>query len=442
MVGVKNSEKIIRIALVIAVLLSIYFSINIWLNPSKKERSTLNDSTGKTAVVNERLDVDVFLPLRLVRIQEDGTEINTSENLITNIQNEISISSFGSLSKKIFENEDQFKQFMKMDQGFELLYEGNFSLSEYIDVYELNMNVSTIKKLESILFSCVQVDLLNKKIRFCDFENKEIYEASIEIDTENVNNLMNKVSSEYYKVSNEQTLGYQYYYLTDTLKMKKYSYILAAQPVTKFLGAFFSDVDEVQTSEDSNDLSYTSKRGRMIVDNQLKTVNFKGELDQEELTDNFFSESFTFIKKLGTGMGNLRYFDLLNNEITYRTFVEGFPVFNKDNKGEVQITITKTQKSDAVVAITTNMDTIQVPIPSEDEVILENSSDLMESLRNSGVEQEKIDSITIGYTWQNIEETAQVVDLMPEWYIRYEGYWYSKEELIEYVMNVREDNGF
>lgn len=441
MVGVKNSEKIIRIALIISVLLSIYFSINIWLNPSKKERLTLNDSTGKATVVNERLDIDAFLPLRLVRIKENNTEINTSENLITNIQNEISSSSFGSLSKKNFENEEKFKQSMEMNQGFELLYEGSFSLSEYLDVYRLDMNVSTIKKLENILFNCLQVDLLGEKIRFCDFENKEIYEATIEINTENVNNLMNKVGSEYYNVSNEQPLTYQYYYLTDKLKMKKYSYILAAQPVSKFLGAFFSDVDDVQTNEDSNDLSYTSTLGRMVVDNQLKTVNFKGELDQKKLTGNLFSESFTFIKKLGTGMGNLRYFDLFNNEVTYRTFVEGFPVFNKDNKGEVQITIDKNQKNAVLVAITTNMDTIQVPIPSEDEVILENSSDLLESLNNAGIEQDKIDSITIGYTWQNIEETAQVVDLMPEWYIRYEGNWYSKEELVEYVMNVREDNG-
>ncbi|OTN86426.1 hypothetical protein A5819_003260 [Enterococcus sp. 7E2_DIV0204] len=428
----KIAEKIVRIGLIFLVLLSLYFSFTIWVSSSKKEAPDKNDSQVATTVINERIDTDVFLPLRLVRMQNGKSEMNNSENLITNIQNEIKHSSFGKLTQTVSGDSDQFESYLSMDQGFELLYEGAFLLNEYISVYNLDLKLTDIG-VDEIYFTCIQVDLTQNKIRFLDFNRKDVYEAPITINSEKVQNLMNKVGVQYNPISEQQVVSGKHYYLSEDLKMKKYSYILASQPVTKFRNAFFSNAEDIQTNEDSQDLSYTSGSERLTADEKLGTIHFNGDIEARTAQDNIYSDSFKYIKKLGTNMGNIRYFDRTNAEISYRTFVEGFPVFSENDKGQVRITIGNDQAEKSSVVIETSVDTIQVPIPSEEEVDLKGTENLLEQLTVNGADQSKISSMVIGYTWHKIEEVTQVVDLTPEWYIRYEDKWYPERELLEYL---------
>jgi regulatory protein YycH of two-component signal transduction system YycFG len=429
-------EKIIRFGLVFLVMLSLYFSVNIWISPSKKGQTLKSDSQVDTTVVNERMDTDVFLPLSLVRMQDGKAELNNSENLITNIQNEIKKSHFDALTQVVNENAEQFEKYLSMERGFELLYEGPLLLSEYDKIYHLELTLSSELRNKEIIFTCIQVDLTHNKLRFLDFEHKNIYETAISIDIEKVYNLMNKVGTQYNQIYTQETLQNHHYFLTNELKMKKYSYILASQPVTKFRTAFFSNTKNVQTNEDSKDLSYSNGNERLTVNDELKTVRFNGTLENRKLTATIYSDSFNYIKKLGTSMGNLRYFDRTKMEINYRTFVEGYPVFSENDKGQVSVTIGADKAETSSVSIRTSVDTIQVPIPSEEEVTLASTESVLDQLVLYGADQNKIDSMVIGYTWQKIEETTQVVDLTPEWYIRYDDKWYPERELLEKLANL------
>jgi len=61
---------------------------------------------------------------------------------------------------------------------------------------------------------------------------------------------------------------------------------------------------------------------------------------------------------------------------------------------------------------------------------LPSTDDVYQELVDNGAEESKIELIIVGYTWQNIEETNRVVDLFPEWYVKYQGEWYSANELL------------
>ena len=213
--------------------------------------------------------------------------------------------------------------------------------------------------------------------------------------------------------------------------MKKYSYILASQPVTRFRNAFFNETEDIQTNEDSQDLTYTSKEERLFAEEKLGKIDFKGTLPEENKRDSIYNQSFSYVKRLGTNMGNLRYFDRTKDSVNYRTFVEGFPVFSNDLKGQVDIRITNNDGAAPSVTINTSVNTIQVPIPSEEEVTLESTEKLIKRLETAGAKKEKIQSAVIGYTWQTIEEVKQVVDLSPEWYVLYNNNWYTATDLVK-----------
>ena len=71
-----------------------------------------------------------------------------------------------------------------------------------------------------------------------------------------------------------------------------------------------------------------------------------------------------------------------------------------------------------------------MPIPSDEEVELPNTENVIQNLVDKGADKGKIQSIIVGYTWQNIKETNRVVDLLPEWYVKYQEQWYSVSELL------------
>lgn len=422
-------EKIIRVGLFFLVLLSLFLSLNIWISSSRKETAETKDAPVATPV-NERTSKDVFMPLRLIKKQENKMELSNSENLIANVQSEIEKGTFETVSQVVKENAEEFQQYQEIENGFELLYEGKFLLSEYIDVFKLSF--ADMDSIENdIYFMKIQVDLNKEVIRFFDYDHLNVYEARCTVNGSNLSKILNKEGVQYKTVTSEKDLANKQYYLTDERKLKQYSYIIESQSVTRFRNAFFNDPENVQTNENNQDLTYTSDNERLSVfdDTQSRLIKFEGKV-QPKKNQNIYSETFPYIKKLGKNMGNIRYFDRTDDQITYRTFVEGFPVFSEKNKGQVQMTISDDYLDEKTIQIATSMDTIQIPIPSDEEVTLGSTEQVLNELLAAGADTEKIQSLIIGYTWQSIDSTKSVVDLTPEWYVCYDGKWYSEKDLL------------
>jgi len=423
----KYSETITRIGLIIMVALSMYFSMSIWLSSSRKEPN-IKEENQLANTINENTATDVFLPLNLARVEAGKTWINNSENLIGSVQHELKNATFGELREVVHSNEEQTNKVSQLEQGIELLYEGSFLVSEYQSIYHLELDASAFSGDSPAYFTKVQLDFKEQKIRFVDAQRFDVYEASMKVNQERLQSLLNKDGLQYNEMTYNQGNELKQYYLAQDLKMKKYSYILAAQPVTRFRNAFFNNVDDLHTNEESQDLSYTSGKESLFADEKIGSIRFKGSLAKDD--ESIYGKSFDFIKRLGTNMGNLRYFDRTKDRINYRTFIEGFPVFSTDLKGQVNITIKQQAVNEPNIRIDSSIYTIQIPIPSEEDVTLESTDKLLAQLKEAGAKTEKIKSAVIGYTWQTIEEVKQVVDLTPEWYVLYGDTWYSAQDLL------------
>lgn len=422
-------DKVTRFGLLFLVLLSLFLSLNIWISSSKKETADTEDAS-ITTQINERTSKEVFMPLRLIRKHDNKMQLSNSENLITNIQNEIEKSSFENISQIVKGNMGQFQQQQEIEDGFELFYEGKFLLSEYIDVFKLSLSEMSPAK-EDIYFTKLQIDLAKEVIRFFDYEHFNVYEAHCTINRTNINKILDKEGIQYQTATSNEDVINKQYYLTDGKKLKQYSYILESQSVTRFRNAFFNDPTDVKTNENNQDLTYTSGNERLSVfdDAQSRLIKFEGKIVAKK-NQNIYSETFPYIKKLGKNMGNIRYFDRTDDQITYRTFVEGFPVFSEKNKGQVQMTIGESYLDEKTIQIATSMDTIQIPIPSDEEIALSSTEEVLNELLTAGASFDKIQSLIIGYTWQSIDSTKSVVDLTPEWYVCYDGTWYSENKLL------------
>ena len=163
----KLSEWITRIGLILMVILSIYFSVNIWLNSAKKIPEMKSGSQVTTAV-NEKAIGDVYLPLQLIRITDGKAMQSNRETLISNVQNDIKMATFGKLTQVVTKNAEQLKRYNQMEQGIELLYQGPFLISDYASIYNLSINFTNFNELTDQYFTKIQLDFNENKIRFLD----------------------------------------------------------------------------------------------------------------------------------------------------------------------------------------------------------------------------------------------------------------------------------
>ncbi|EOH88760.1 YycH family regulatory protein [Enterococcus villorum] len=428
----KISEKVIRTGLILMIALSLYFSYVIWLSPAGKTSIDLDESNSQVIdSQNSRKESEVFLPLHVTWLHSDLIRETNSENLVSRLQTVIEGARFGKVSEIVNGDEEKFNKMKAIEEGIEFTYNAPLLLSEYKEAFQLNLDFTNLaNRIESIYFTRIQFDEKNEKVRFINYDNHSIYETKLSVDWASLNKELAATDATWTEMKQSPSVIEPQYETKSKIKLKKYSYILSQQPYTLFRNAFFQKPDEVKTNNESNELLFYDGNETMTIHSESQIVDFRGEIVKENKEGNIFSQSFPYISKLGNSLGNMRYFDREKNQIDYRIFVEGFPVFGSDSKGKIGIEVSD-DRVNAQVKIQTSLNTIQVPIPSDEEVELPSTETIIQNLVDKGANKEKMESLIVGYTWQNIKETNRVVDLLPEWYVKYQDNWYSVNELLE-----------
>lgn len=221
----KLSEKIIRIALFILILLSLVLTYAIWLSPTSK---TADINTSKQAVKNDQnyaKATDAFLPIRGIWDVSEGKFQTSSENLLATTQARLTESTYGQL-QEVAQGEEEIKNYYSLNDGIELNYEGGFSLTEYVKVFDMPINLNSVKESEKLTFSKIQVDFSKKKIRFLNYSKDTVYEATISADFTGLETIYQKNQEKYLPMLAENPLVPRLLRTKDRVRLKKYSYIL------------------------------------------------------------------------------------------------------------------------------------------------------------------------------------------------------------------------
>lgn len=107
-------------------------------------------------------------------------------------------------------------------------------------------------------------------------------------------------------------------------------------------------------------------------------------------------------------------------------FIEGYPIINQNYKGQISFEVNSKQ---SVQTVTTNLEAIQVPIPTDATVSLKSSKSIIDAIKDKDPSI-KIENICIGYTWHNLGDNTQVVELVPEWFVKIDNQWHDTSDLM------------
>ena len=141
-----------------------------------------------------------------------------------------------------------------------------------------------------------------------------------------------------------------------------------------------------------------------------------------------FETSFAALLKTGNSLSGMRFYsyDEDTNSTTYRTYVEGFPVFYQTNFGSVKVQLLPTGQR-----VDFSNYSLQVPVPAGDKpVALPSTQAVLNQMTKNGFLLENIDNIQVGYEWTQETSNNQVIDLNPTYFIQYKGVWRSLSALL------------
>ena len=135
-------------------------------------------------------------------------------------------------------------------------------------------------------------------------------------------------------------------------------------------------------------------------------------------------ESVDFVHKLGLSEQDLRYFDTVNDSISYINYIEGIPVFWDESSPQVATTFTE----DAVKVDFNNTD-LQIPIPFDGQTkTLPTSAAVMQKLINAGMRKDEIQRIIVAFKVEKDNSHDHLVNLVPGYYVKAYDEWKSLAE--------------
>lgn len=415
-------DKLVKISLALMIGLSVLLSWKIWTKPTNRNFDLINKKELSSMVQTKDI-AEVYVPTKLFYHKtKDDILYTNRESTITDIQNKVSEFDFESV-KKISKEDNE--KIMTQSKTVSLLFPKELPLSVYADTYHLKAKV--LEDMADIEINRILISFEEEAVYFMSRDQEQGARAEVKGNFEAIEKILN-ANKHYYTVSLDSDNIAQLYYLTEELKLKTYSYIVATQSFTTFSKAFFNQSNDVFSNEGSN-VSLSNGEGESLtIQSKTGEVNYFGKVKNgnNHSRENDYFTSFQYVESLGNSLGTLRYFDCNreSGDIIYRNYVEGYPVFGDDMRGILEVAVQNKN-----VLVRTNQETIQIPIPSEEEVVITSTQALLDDLLANGLDLSDVADVQIGYSWQSNPETKQVVELVPQWYILYQGTWLSKPEL-------------
>lgn len=407
------ADRIRVFVLVFLVSLSLFFTYHVWKHPVSDGKA---NETNTQIEPKEKSNVKkVFLASQVIYHETDKAEVLFGNNITVEIQNIVSKLSFGKMEGVEEFSDEEYISKIKTPHQIELSYPYQLSVADYIKFFSLDLKTDELAKEE---FNRVILELNNQRLVFYNDSTKTRLSFSTDIPQKKITSLVNeesliKLSARLKPLENRLIYLYQ-----DEITLNKYNYIYGMQTQNVFKTMFLGKNNEIKTLENVEETIYIGTgTDRLSVNEKTGVVKFK-EINNTPKT---LTDSLTYLKQLNTELPNLRLFDRTENWLHYRVFIEGLPIISTDYKGELAFSLEQKKR---VQSVMTNLEVIQVPIPTDATVTLESAEQMLSTVnqKNSSLE---ISDICIGYSWHYFDSNTQVVELVPEWFVKYENQWHA-----------------
>ena len=385
--------------------------------------ASTNQDNSTQARVNYALE-DVFRPTRFVYSYENKVKMTSDSTIIESVNNAL-VGKYKEIGKREVLSQENYEQLVLRDSFSQLLFDApvTFSImSRYFSDVPEEFRQETFSR---IIYRYDD----SKSVYFVNDYTKQLYQAKIDQD---VQTEFSKFYEEdkFYLVESYILKHKQVFIEVNNLSLEKQTYLMEQIPISFYITQLFANPSELRNRSDGQSIIYNDNLSQLKMDRSTNVISYyQNRVDDEQLTPTVhLQQSFAQMKKLGGWKLGMSFsdFDSERKIVEYMRYVRTYPILSNAKEGLSQFIITAT----GIEKMRVSSLIAETPIPSKNESIdLMSGKDLMDQILGKGVALDTLEDIRLGYAWQLSRESNQIVEFVPNWFIKIDHTWKTLEEL-------------
>lgn len=395
--------------------------------------STNQDASTQTRV-SYSLE-DVFRPTRFIISHENKGKMTSDSTIIASV-NEDLVGKYKDISKKEVLSQEAYEQLVLRDSYGQLLFDAPVTFGVMTRYFN---DVPEEYKQETFSRIIYRQDD-SKNVYFINDYTKQVFQAKTDQD---IQSELSKYydDTKFHVVESYILKNKQIFIEVNNLSLEKQTYLMEQIPMSFYITQLFANPSELRNRSDGQSIIYNDNLSQLKMDRSTNVISYyQNRVDEEHLTPTVhLQQSFAQMKKLGGWKLGMSFsdFDSDRKIVEYMRYVGTYPILSNAKEGLSQFIIT----ASGIEKMRVSSLIAETPIPSKNESIdLMSGKDLMDQILGKGIALDTLEDIRLGYAWQLSRESNQIVEFVPNWFIKIDHKWKTIEEVFLPTLDQGGDN--
>ncbi|HRA69417.1 MAG TPA: two-component system activity regulator YycH [Trichococcus flocculiformis] len=422
------------------VAISLFLTVRILSTPSTVGLSQNSATSVSANLTNTKKVEDVFAPIRMIVHTDKRMYLTQMPEIMRSVNELLSESVFNGIEGVSTYTKEEYDALILSPTQLEIRFAEEVPL-ELLSRYFTNLQEDYYgESIGRIIFNSKEED----PVYLLNDETKQVFTVARPANLlQSLAELYESRKEAYAEVESYETELAISYLPIEAITIQKLIYLVEKPSNSYFIDLLFDDTTDLKDNGSDEFVSYSDNISELSIDKETGQLSYyRNILDAEDLPDyRLIRDSFHEIKMLDNWTNPFYFygFDKENDNVYYRRYVNGYPIF-----GEVDYGLTRIRMSgSSMTELQFLTQVIQTPLTDRGEdVTLLSGQDLLAALNAGGYSSQEIQMIALGYDWTFSEESNRLVNLTPKWFIKIDGVWKALDQWIGGTETEADDSGF
>ena len=395
-------------------------------------------STNQDASTQPRVSYsleDVFRPTRFIISYENKGKMTSDSTIIASV-NEDLVGKYKDISKKEVLSQEAYEQLVLRESFGQLLFDAPVTFGVMTRYFN---DVPDEYKQETFSRIIYRYDD-QKNVYFINDYTKQVFQAKTDQDVQLELSKYHD-DAKFHLVEPYILKNKQIFIEVNNLSLEKQTYLMEQIPMSFYITQLFANPSELRNRSDGQSIIYNDNLSQLKMDRSTNVISYyQNRVDEEHLTPTVhLQQSFAQMKKLGGWKLGMSFsdFDSDRKIVEYMRYVGTYPILSNAKEGLSQFIIT----ASGIEKMRVSSLIAETPIPSKNESIdLMSGKDLMDQILGKGIALDTLEDIRLGYSWQLSRESNQIVEFVPNWFIKIDHKWKTLGEVFLPTLDQGGDN--
>ena len=385
-------------------------------------------STNQDASTQPRVSYsleDVFRPTRFIISYENKGKMTSDSTIIASV-NEDLVGKYKDISKKEVLSQEAYEQLVLRESFGQLLFDAPVTFGVMTRYFN---DVPDEYKQETFSRIIYRYDD-QKNVYFINDYTKQVFQAKTDQDVQLELSKYHD-DAKFHLVESYILKNKQIFIEVNNLSLEKQTYLMEQIPMSFYITQLFANPSELRNRSDGQSIIYNDNLSQLKMDRSTNVISYyQNRVDDEHLTTTVhLQQSFAQMKKLGGWKLGMSFSDFDNDRkiVEYMRYVGTYPILSNAKEGLSQFIITAT----GIEKMRVSSLIAETPIPSKNESVnLMSGKELMDQILGKGIALDTLEDIRLGYAWQLSRESNQIVEFVPNWFIKIDHKWKTLQEVL------------